>query len=220
MKGEARISLSVALACAVLFYPHFAHAAAAKAVSASSSATQRAVQVSAKKEALKMVPADANLIKGIDARKIHAGDQFRATLQRTVHLKNGPELKSGTVLLGTVTADQTKPGDARLALRFTRAELKDGKVIPIKATVMEIAPPTDGFGENLADETSDWNGHTLNVDELGAFSGVDMHSSIASRNSAVFVSKKNDDVKLDAGTQISLAIAERGSQRASTKGGA
>jgi hypothetical protein len=47
------------------------------------------------------------------------------------------------------------------------------------------------------------------VDQLNALSGVDLHSKIASNNSGVLVSTKNDDVKLRAGTEFALAIAEQ-----------
>lgn len=49
----------------------------------------------------------------------------------------------------------------------------------------------------------------LQIDEIGALSGVDLHSRIASKNSGVFVSTKKDDMKLSAGSEFALAIAVR-----------
>lgn len=158
-----------------------------------------------------MVPATVDLKHTLDARKVHPGDHFEAVLQHDVQLKNGPKLDGGTVLLGTVTADSTQPGNLRLALRFTQARMKNGQTVPIKATVIQIAQPAwgAGTGTNLANQSGLWSPRTLRVDQIGAFSGVDMHSAIASRNSAVLVSKKKDDVKLVAGSQMELAIARR-----------
>jgi hypothetical protein len=42
---------------------------------------------------------------------------------------------------------------------------------------------------------------------VGAFHDVDLHSSITDANSGVLVSTKKDDVKLVAGSRLSLAIA-------------
>ncbi len=178
------------------------------------------MQVSAKQEAAEMVPATVDLKKDLDARKIQTGDHFQAVLQRDVQLKNGPKLDHGTVLLGTVTVDRTHPDSVRLALRFTRAELKDGQTIPIKATVVEMAQPwlTPGTGRNLANQSGLWSPHTLRVDQINALSGIDMHSAIASRNSTVLVSDKKDNVKLVAGSQLEVAIAARPGNNVMRKG--
>jgi hypothetical protein len=210
MKTGSTISLSFLLALGMLFVPQFA---AARNVDTTQSAQSSSSLKQAKQEAAEMVPAAANLKKGIDARKLHAGDPIEAILQQTVHLKNGPELKKGTILFGKVTTDQMQQGHARLALSFTRAQTKGGQAVPIKATVLQIAPPdyTDGGtgGISVANETGLWQGNTLQVDQIGALRGIDMHSKIASANSVVFVSSKKDDVKLKPGSQFLLAIAKR-----------
>lgn len=211
MKGRATLSLSLALAFGAFACPHFARAVDAQNNQPAPAQAQdnSAQNNSARSEAAEMVPATVNLKKGIDARKLHPGDRFQAVLQHDVQLKNGPKLKGGTVLTGTVVADQVQSGNTRLALRFTRAEMKDGKSIPIKATVIEIARPEADSGVNVGDETGLWSPTTLRVDQIGAVSGVDLHSAIASHNSAVLVSNKKDDVKLSAGSQMVLAIAAR-----------
>ena len=161
--------------------------------------------------AAQMVPAKRTLGKGLDARKMQTGQQFRVTLNSTIHLKNGTELPRGTTLVGIVTADDLNAhGTARLALRFTQAELKNGKTIPIQAAIMRISSPEDsniqrqrGGGTFIAP----WDGKTLQVDAADVVPGVNLQSSIASPDSAVFVSTKKDNVKLSPGSQISLAIA-------------
>ena len=57
-------------------------------------------------KAREMVPAGASLTQTIDAGKVKQGDQVKATLNGKVQLKNGPELPSGTELIGQVTVDQ------------------------------------------------------------------------------------------------------------------
>lgn len=198
MKSGAVVALSAALAFGAFVSPHFARAVDANQATAS-----------ARQEATQMVPATVDLKSALDARKIHSGDRFEAVLQHNVQLKNGPRLDHGTVLMGTVTTDQTGQGNLRVALRFTSARTKGGQVIPIKATVVEIAQPQVDSGTDVADESGLWSPHTLRVDQINALSGVDLHSAVGSPNSAVLVSHKKDDVKLLAGSQIVVAIAAR-----------
>ena len=181
--------------------------------------TAQAASAPGSRQAARMVSASIQLKTGIDARKFHPGDKFEAVLDRDIHFKDGSELKGGTTLVGEITTDQMTPGNARMALRFTNARLKNGQSIPIKATVMEIAPPQDESGYYLGDEGRLWNRRDLRVDQVSAFRGVDMHSNIAAHDSVVFVSQKENDVKLAPMTQMVLAIAKRQSQRAAGANG-
>jgi len=175
------------------------------------SAGVKTVTRAARREAAQMISAEAALEHSLDARKDSQGNQFEAQLKEAVHLKNGPELANGTTLIGTVTTDRTKAhGASRLALRFTEARLKDGKTIPIQATIMDVSQPESGFDIDAGTESASvWSGKTLQVDEIGVLSGVDLHSRIGAKNSGVFVSKKNDNMKLLAGTRLTLAIAAK-----------
>ena len=203
MKREAAISLSIAVASLALLCPQFLHAGSV----AGAQPAKRAVSADAqKRDAGMMVPAQAALAKELDSKKMQPGHKFQAVLSNVVHLKSGLELPRGTILLGMVTTDQMEvKGTSRLALRFTQAKLKNGKVIPIMATIMGISPPAYGSLDNQT--ANSWDGKTLQMDQVDAISGVDLHSAIARRNSGVFVSNKKDDVKLSAGSQMALAIA-------------
>ncbi len=157
-----------------------------------------------------MIPVDASLQRNLDARKDKPGAEFEARLNSTVHLKNGPKLPSGTMLLGTVTTDHMRVrGTSRLALRFTEAKLKDGKDIPIKATIVNVSQPNYGYSMDGTSPALIWSDKTLQVDELDALSGVDLHSKISAKNSGVFISHKKDNMKLSAGTRFTLAIAAK-----------
>jgi hypothetical protein len=168
----------------------------------------------AQQEASEMVAAQAILDDAIDAKKVQPGQQFRATLRDTVRLKNGVELPRHTVLVGTIATDEMRDGGtSTLALRFTQAELKDGKVVPIQADIMAVISPSDTDAEswdynNVGNSGFNWNGTTLQVDE--PLSGVELHSSIGSPDSGVFVSTKRDEMKISSGSQLSLAIAAQG----------
>jgi hypothetical protein len=170
-----------------------------------------------RQEAQEMVPAQAYLRHKIDAKDCKAGSQFTATLAKDVQLKNGPKLDRGTELIGTVATDTMHKDNTRLALRITQARTKDGKSIPLKATVVGIYAPesetAQGFDVAPGQEAAnDWTPKILKVDQLNAVKGVDLHSTIDGRDSAVFVSNKKEDVKISAGSELALAIAENGKQ--------
>jgi hypothetical protein len=165
-------------------------------------------------ETLRMVPARAALDGAVVASKVKPGDEFRATLADKVQLANGPQLPAGTVLIGQVSTDDTnQSGASKLALRFTSAKLKNGQTVPIKATIVGILPT--GFSNEDSyrlndknDVPASWNDGTLTIDQIDAMNGVDLHSKIASRNSGVFVSTK-DNIKLVNGGELELAIAQQ-----------
>ena len=165
--------------------------------------------------ATRMVPAEAILAQEIDAKKMQPGERFQARLNDNVRLKDGVELPKGTELIGTVATDKMEAnGTSTLALRFTKADLKDGKTLPISATIMGIAPPEYGSawdGGNTQAAPSPWNGKTLQLDQVGALSGVDLHSRIAGRESGVFISNRKDNMKLSNQSQLSIAIAPQSS---------
>lgn len=156
-------------------------------------------------EAAQMVSALATLPHTLDADKNHLDSTFEVELSHKVTLSNGTVLPSHTVLSGRVTRDDMQTtGKSEFALRFDQAQLRDGKTVPIKATIVNVATPVSGADGN--DASNDWTSQTLTVEQLNALSGVDLHSEVASNNSVVFVSTKKHDVKLPAGTELKLAI--------------
>lgn len=206
MKLAKPISLSMAINCLAFITPLLVGAQSLKAQAADNSAASSTTDpVAAQQEASQMVPADVHLVKTLDAKKSQSGTQFEAVVDGTVHLKDGTELPHGTVLIGTVATDQMQTGGAStLALRFTEAKLKDGKTFPIHAMIAQITGPVEDVGmESLVA----WNGQAYQIDEIGAVHDVDLHSSIIDANSGVLVSTKKDDVKLVAGSRLSLAVA-------------
>lgn len=211
MKCRSIFAVSIAFATCAFLCPNLTLAQS----SAQTPASDQNMSASANSgDASQMVPAQATLAQAIDAKKMHSGQKFEAKLTDTVHLKNGTELPKGTTLVGTVATDKMGvDGKSTLALRFTKADVKGGKVIPIEATIVGVAPPAYGSAwDGTASQAppTPWNGKTLQVDEIGVISGVDLHSKIAAQNSAVFVSSKKDNMKLSNQSQLSLAIGPAG----------
>jgi hypothetical protein len=213
MKRETVMKMSLAAVLLALPYPNLAQTPAGDTASLQPS-PGTATPPAGDDEASRMVSARASLAgRDLDARKVKAGDEFRATLRAAVQLKDGPELPAGTALVGVVgTDDMQMNGDTKLALRFTKAELKDGTAIPIKATIVGIFAPESENAQGNPVAPGDqarhlWHEQSPGVDEIGALEGVDLHSRISSSNSGVLVSTTKHDVKLKWGSEIAMGIA-------------
>jgi uncharacterized lipoprotein YbaY len=205
MKNPRRSNLMMKIYSKTLALTAFISALSMTALAQNPSSTDpQAMQASAN-EAAQMVPAVATLPHTLDADKDHLDSTFEAELDHKVTLSNGTVLPAHTMLNGKITRDDMQAaGKSEFALRFDQAQLKNGKTVPIKATIVDIARPssnTDGYATS-----NDWTSQTLTVEQLDAVSGVDLHSEIASNDSAVFVSTKKHDVKVPAGTELKLAI--------------
>lgn len=193
MKREATISLSAA----VLSLAFFPGPAQAQGNNSSNLPSEQA-------EAQQMVPAQATFDKSFDAKKVQQGQQFEVTLNQKVKLKDSEELPRGTALEGTVvTDDMQSNGGSKLVLRFTQAHLKDGKTIPIRATITGVYSQ----GSLDAEYGGDWTPSQLDIEQNEAMHGIDLHSRIGAENSGTFETKNKGDVKFDRGSTLALAIA-------------
>jgi hypothetical protein len=218
MKGHRQ---ALAFATALLAFPLFAYSQNATASSDQSSSQ---TPLAGHHEATLMKPARARLVENVDAAKDQSGHTVDAKLDAKVTLTNGTELPRGTILLGKVTADDMQEqGTSKLALRFDQARLKNGTVVPIRATIVGFYGPQAGNADiDLLDTENeipnDWTAKTLQMDQVNVVPGVDLHSKISSQNSGVFVSTKKDDVKLRQGSEIQLAIAPASNAQNPTAG--
>ena len=213
MKQKFATTLSVAAIALTLLTPQFVHARTmddSKPVSALPVDIPSAMEPQEKAQL--MVPAQAALTKTLDARNAKPGQQIRIALSKTVQLKDGPELPRGTQLIGTVVADPASAkDDSKLVLRFTQAELKGGRVVPITATIVGVyGPANEDSGHPVAagtQEPNTWNSKIMEIDQTDPESGVKLQSKIASENSGTLVSTKKGAVKLLAGSEFALAIS-------------
>lgn len=207
------MSLSVTAAALVCFAPQFCAAQSTpQATSPASMSSNDSSQSAGAAEAAQMVPAEAQLTRTLDAKHDQPGSAFEAKLDGTVHLKNGTELPHGTVLEGTVTTDKMRSnGTSRLSLQFNEAKLKDGKTIPIEATIVGISGPTETDDSySSLNGPIPWNGTSLKYDNVGVMSHVDLHSTIGGSNSGTLVATSGkSDMKLSTGSRLSLALGEK-----------
>jgi len=85
----------------------------------------------------------AVLEKIVHPKKVKVGDEVVARLTEPTKLKDGTELAKGTHILGKVTdikMKADKEGPSKLGLLFDKAQLKDGKEIPLTMALVSVAP--------------------------------------------------------------------------------
>src|SRR6202041_1751875 len=87
----------------------------------------------------------ATFVHNIDARRNRAGDAVMAKSIQGTTLFNGITVPAGSVLEGFINSvvPSEDKGNSTLVLTFDRPSIKNGKEIPIKATVLNVvsAPP-------------------------------------------------------------------------------
>lgn len=165
---------------------------------------------------VQLVSADAQLAHKIDTRTASQGQTVKAKLTSSVKTAQGMKLDKGTILIGKVEQVQRSNdnGPSRLSIVFDQAQLKDGKTIPVKATLLGAYP--SNAGDYYAETGSNGNfmvgqPHRISsqekVDQMpGTLSHVGMHSAVQSNVSATFISKDHN-IDLRKGTRLQVAIA-------------
>lgn len=165
---------------------------------------------------LQLVSASAQLTHKIDTKTAREGQTVKAKLTSNVKTVEGMKLDKGTMLLGKVEQVQRSNdnGPSRLSIVFDEARLKDGKTIPVKATLLGAYP--SNAGEYYAETGT--NGALMpgepyrisdeqKIDQMpGTLGHVGMHSAVQSNVSATFVSMDRN-IDLKQGTRLQVAIS-------------
>lgn len=103
---------------------------------------------------------NATLSKPVDARKAKAGDRVTATLTQDIESDGQVAVKKGAKLIGRVAAAQplsrgkgSAGGDAdsKLAIVFEKAVLKDGREVPLNASVQALAAAESHASSGMRD---------------------------------------------------------------------
>ncbi len=161
-------------------------------------ATAAAISLSASAQTasdLQFVSANTELTHALDAKTAKQGDAITARLRNSVRFPDGTEIARGSQLIGHIDA---VTGSTQVVFTFDKAQLKDGKQIPVKATVLALVPAGTVDYSGSVKPTAD-----TKVNQTGG--SVDLHSAIQSDNSATLESKKN--IHLGNGTQLEFALA-------------
>jgi hypothetical protein len=90
------------------------------------------------------INVEAELTKGLDAKKAKVGDPVMAKCTKEARGKGDLRIPKNAKLIGHVTEVQERgKGQAQstLAITFDRAQMKDGREIPVQAVIQAIAAP-------------------------------------------------------------------------------
>lgn len=165
--------------------------------------------------------ANARLVHSLDAASARQGQSIEAKLLGSVKTDTGLKLDKGTLLKGTVTDIQKADngGQSSVTLNFNQAQLRSGKDIPVKVTLLAAFPPSSAdqatYGMGDMGTAPQHVNPKLKVDqEAGQLSHISLHSSVQSDNSGTF-QDNTGNLKLHAGTYLQVGIAPAGANNAS-----
>jgi len=129
----------------------------------------------------------AELSKKIDTKDAKAGDQVVAKTTSEGRLADGTRLPKGSKLVGHVTDVQAKSHDNRdshLAFAFDRAVLKDGREVPVRATMQSLSAPA-AMAANSSDDMMASNPLGPGGGDSMARNGGSGHASVGGVSGAV-----------------------------------
>lgn len=160
-----------------------------------------------------LVGVTTRLDKTLDSKSATVGQVVTVKLDGSVNAPDGVKLPKGTELIGkvaSVTPAQSK-GPASVALVFTSAKLKDGKEIPVKATLVGAYTASEGGDATYGDQTMAAAPRQVSADDTfnqqpGALRHVALTSAVKNDDSGTF-SSTDGNFRLDAGTYLQFGVA-------------
>jgi hypothetical protein len=160
-----------------------------------------------------LVGVNARLDRTINTDTVKVGQAVDARLDGSVTTSDGVKLDRGTELQGTVAdvAPSSNRGPASLTLQFTTAQVKGGKQIPVKVTLLAAYPSSEGdaatYGDSLVGPPPQHvDAQQTVVQEPGLLGNVQLKSAVQGQNSGTF-SKADGNFRLAQGTYLQLGIA-------------
>jgi hypothetical protein len=88
-----------------------------------------------------MRPVDGILVSKLDSKTAKTGDDVVVQTESSVKTADGTEIPKGSKVVGHVVAVHPSAGqNSQVVLQFDRAELKDGKTMPIHSEIASVAP--------------------------------------------------------------------------------
>ncbi|HTW48462.1 MAG TPA: hypothetical protein VMD92_10955 [Acidobacteriaceae bacterium] len=170
-----------------------------------------------------LVGVNARLDRTINSDSVKQGQAVEAKLDGTI-TSNGVKIEKGTELLGTVAdaAPSANRGPASLTLLFTKAQLKDGKQIPVKVTLLAAYPSSAGedatYGDSIVPPAPRHVNAEQKIDqEPGMLGHVALKGSVQGQNSGTFW-KTDGNFQLKAGTFLQVGIAPASGSRGTASG--
>lgn len=171
---------------------------------------------------IQMVTVVANVQKGVDAKKAKPGEVFTAKIVTGTTLNDGTVVPAGSILEGEV--DSATPSkhhsDSTLVLTIDKLKLKNGKEIPVKAMILQVATFEHEFGGGSGQpHTGPFEGSKTDsammdsaLSSQGGSSGphpvpgLTLTSAVNDPNSGT-LTQKRDNVRLSNENQLQVSVA-------------
>ncbi|HEV2278244.1 MAG TPA: hypothetical protein VGS02_08710 [Acidobacteriaceae bacterium] len=147
---------------------------------------------------------NTKLLTPLDSQTAKVGQQVAVKLSDSVKITSGETLPKGTQLVGSVSEVKAAEGSTPTSVTvvFNTAELKSGKKIPVKATLLAAYPAN---GDDIGPAPSQVEAKYTVDQQPGAIRGVTMKSAVENPDSGTF-SKEKGNFKLAAGSFLQLAV--------------
>lgn len=150
---------------------------------------------------------NVRLDQNLDSQSATAGQPVTAKLQSSIKAESGFDLPRGTELTGKIASAKASAngGPSTLTIDFNSAKLKDGKQVPVKATV--LAAYSGGESEDQVGPAP----ASVNADESvsqtpGALSDISLSAAAKNADSGTFT-RSSGDIRLHAGTWLQVGVA-------------
>lgn len=170
---------------------------------------------------VQMTTVVANVEKTIDAKKAKPGQAFAAKTVVGTTLNDGTVVPVGSVLEGHVDSATKSEhhSDSTLVLTIDKLKLKDGKEIPVKATILQVSTFEKEFGNGNGQphtgpfENSKRDSAMMNSSLAGQggssgphpVPGLSVTSSVNDPNSGT-LTQKRDNVHLSNENQMQISV--------------
>jgi hypothetical protein len=99
-----------------------------------------------------MVTLQTTLDKAVDAKKSKPGDPVTVKITGAATLNDGTPIPAGSTLSGKIDSvtPSEKKGDSTVVLTLDKLQIKNGKEIGVKATVMQVSSLVPDYGSDQA----------------------------------------------------------------------
>jgi hypothetical protein len=166
--------------------------------------------------------ASAQTLAGVNTRLVQPLDSATAAQGQTVAVKldgsvktpDGVKLPRGTEMVGKIADVKSSQngGPASVSVVFTAAQLKGGKQVPVKVTLLAAYPGDQGVEAQYSDATVDTVADNVGADhqvdqQPGALPGVELKAAVRDADSGTFT-RSNGNFRLGAGTYLQVAVGQ------------
>lgn len=156
---------------------------------------------------------NTRLVKTLDSQSATVGESIAVRLDSGVKTPDGVKLPRGTELVGKVAAvtSSQNGGPSSVSLVFTAAELKGGKQVPVKATLLAAFPANENTAASYDASSMSTVARQIPADhsvnqQPGALPGITLKAAVANSDSGTF-SKADGNFRLAAGTFLQVGVA-------------